>query len=232
MKQTLSRIFVVIGFILCTTWTSVSSAANLVVNGGFETPVLAGGVSQLFTPGQAIGAWTVIGNAGTNVTITQNAYSESFNNVSQFNAEEGLNSLDITGASNQGSSAGVEQLVATIAGQQYQLSLWVGRVTPTGGPGGVYATPATVDLSINGGARGHFTNSNITNGMINWQQFSTTFTAIGSSTTIDFLNGTTDNNEAGLDNVALATVPEPCSAVLAAFGVIGLAAVYFGRGTK
>ena len=59
--------------------------------------------------------------------------------------------------------------------------------------------------------------------MINWQQFSTTFTAVGSSTTIDFLNGTTDNNQAGL-NVSLVTVREPCSAVLAAFGAMGWAA--------
>src|SRR5262249_38765310 len=131
------------------------------------------------------------------------------NNVSQFNAEDGLNSLDVTGIANQGSSAGVEQVVATVPGQEYQLIFYIGRVTPNSGPSGVYPTPATVDVSIDGGARMHFTNSNVTNGVINWQQFSAMFAAAGSSTTIDFLNGTgIGNNEAGLDNVSMVPVTE------------------------
>jgi hypothetical protein len=175
-----------------------------ILNGGFEEPVLPGGAAQLFSPGAMIGAWTVVGDAGTNVYLLQTTYSEPWNNVSQFNAQEGLNSVDLSGDGNKGPSAGVEQTVPTIAGHQYTLSFFVGRATPNGGPAGVYAAPATDDLSIDGGPRISFTNSDITEGMINWKQFSYTFTANGDSTAIAFFNGTPlGTNEAGLDNVTL-----------------------------
>jgi hypothetical protein len=195
--------------------------ANLIVNGGFEDPVLAVGSAVVFTPGQAIGAWTVLGDPGTNVALGQTAYNEPFNDNTLFNAQEGLNELDITGTFNQGPSAGVEQSVATVPGQSYTLSFYVGRATPCHGPAAPYATPATVDLSIDGGARLSFTNPDVINGMVDWKPFSLTFTAVGNSTAIAFLNGTAiGNNYAGLDNVVLVpgAVPEPTSLAMLGIG--------------
>jgi hypothetical protein len=69
-----------------------------------------------------------------------------------------------------------------------------------------------------------FTNPNTTDGVINWEQCSYNFTATGSSTTITFLNGTTNSNEAGLDNVSLLEAPEPSSLAFfaAALSLLGL----------
>src|SRR5262245_23701329 len=101
--------------------------AELIVNGSFEDPVLAPGAFALFTPGQTLGgAWAVLGNPGTNIALSQTLYGEPFNNTSRFNAQDGFNSIDLTGSFNQGPSAGVEQTVATISGQQYTLSFYVG----------------------------------------------------------------------------------------------------------
>ena len=75
--------------------------------------------------------------------------------MNQFNAQSGLNSIDITGAGNTGPTDGIQQSVATTAGHQYALSFYVGRAQTVAGNGTglvFYNSPATVDLSINGGA--------------------------------------------------------------------------------
>ncbi|MGA2032382.1 MAG: DUF642 domain-containing protein [Thermoguttaceae bacterium] len=193
--------------------------AALIADGGFETPVLPSGAAQFFTPGQYIGPWLVLGSGGANVALIQTNYSE-YNGVNngllQFNAQEGLNSLDLTGAGNTGPTSGVQQTIGTTLGQAYLVSFYVGRAAGNG----YYATAATDDLSINGGPRVPFTNSNATPGHDNWQEFTYTFTATGPSTTITFYNDTPyGTNEAGLDNVNVTPVPEPASLVV--WGLLG-----------
>jgi hypothetical protein len=71
------------------------------------------------------------------------------------------------------------------------------------------------------------TNSSTTRGTQIWEQFNTSFTATGTSTTIAFINGDpiTDNSN-GLDNVVLletgAGVPEPGTILLLGAGIAGL----------
>jgi hypothetical protein len=74
-----------------------ASAQNLISNGGFETPVLAPGAVQNFATGSTIGgAWTVLGTPSTfPVGLVQTTAAEPANGISQFNAQEGLNSLDL-----------------------------------------------------------------------------------------------------------------------------------------
>jgi hypothetical protein len=191
---------------LCT--GALRASANLLVNGGFETPVLPPGGAVAFATGQTIptsgGDWTVIGDPGTSVYLLQDTYFENFNNVGQFNAQEGLNSVDLSGPFNQGPTAGVQQTVAVIPGQEYMLTFWVGLVTPASGPGGVYGGPVTVDVSIDGGPRQSFMNFDSTNNRINWKKFNLVFTATASSTTIAFFNNTAPGTFfTGLDNVDL-----------------------------
>jgi hypothetical protein len=199
--------------------------ADLIVNGGFEDPVLNPAEIRLFTPGQLVGSagWTVLGDSGTNIYVIQTTYAEPWNNISGYNAQEGLNSVDLSGDNNQGPSAGIRQTVSTVQGQQYALSFYVGSATRTDGPGGGFG-PATADLSIDGGARISFTNSDSTSGFVNWKQFTYEFTAASNSTTIDFLNGTPIGTsvETGLDNVSLTAVPEPSSLMLAGIGPLAL----------
>ena len=201
--------------------------ANLLANGGFENPVQSAGAAQTFGPGQTLPlsgpGWTVVGSPGTSIYLLENTYNEPFNSVPQFNAQEGANSVDLSGPANVGPSAGIEQTVAVVPGRSYVLTFFVGRVTPSGGPSGVYPGPATVDLVVDGGPRLPFTNSGVTNGHINWKLFSHPFTATSTQVSIAFLNGTpAGTNEAGLDGVSL----EPAVSIpaLPGWGVAALGA--------
>ena len=197
--------------------------AGLIQNGSFELPVLPSGVAMEYSGGStAIPSWTVVGD---NVLLLQTAYSELgppyFDGVVQFNAQSGLNSLDLTGGGSTDSPTdGVQQNVTTTLGDTYSLSFYVGRAQSNNGDSR-YQNPATADLSINGGPLVSFTNSDLPlSGYVDWEQFTTSFIATGSSTTITFLNGTpVGTNFAGLDNVVLTAVPEPSSLILIGVGV-------------
>jgi len=163
---------------------------------------VASGSYATFATGQSIGAWKVLGPVGNPgaVAVIQTKYAEPGNGVA-FKAQEGLNAVDLTGNANQG-SCGVQQTIPTVAGKVYQVSFYVGRAAGNS----FYATPAVVMLSINSGAATKFTNSSVTAGTVNWQHFTKTFTATGSSTKLTFLNGQTTNNYTGLDNVSVTVV--------------------------
>lgn len=206
--------FFLAGAVVLLVFQSTISWAALIADGGFETPVLTYGAVQDFGAGSTIDDWTVLGDPlGNNVDLDQTFYAESYNGMNQFNAREGSNCVDLTGGWNTGPNSGVQQTISTVEGTTYQLSFSVGRGTGNN----YYANPATVDLSINGGPRVPFTNSNSTTGMINWEDFTTSYMATGSSTTIAFLNGTPiDTMLAGLDNVSITIIPEPSTIVMLA----------------
>lgn len=218
----------VFGLILSLLGAPFALAGNLIVDGSFENPVVPVGSFLNFNPGDSIGgAWTVLGSTPGSpaVNLVQTTYNEPFNNNVHFPAEDGLNSLDLTGPSNTGPNSGVQQIVSTIAGQGYDLSFYVG--VAAGAP--VYSTPSTVDLSINGGASVGYTNANLVDGTVTWELFTTTFIATASTTTITFLNGDSTNNFNGLDNVQLVTasaVPEPSTLVLLACGLPTIVGVF------
>ena len=207
------------------TWPAAAAHANLIVDGGFEMPALPPGGLLGAGGGGSIGAWSVV---GAGVALVETSYGEPGNGITAFNSQEGLNSLDLTGFGNQGLTSGVVQGVATTVGQTYRLSFFVGRA---GGNEPYYATPATVDLSIDGGPRVGFTNSGLTPGFNNWQEFTVFFDAALSTTTLTFYNGTPGPTaEAGLDDVVLepaAAVPEPASATLLCAGVAAIIALRF-----
>jgi hypothetical protein len=195
-----------------TAFASLAHAAPF-ADGGFESPTVSPGTIANFPANQSLGPWSILGTAGNFVTLVQTTYSEPNNNITQFTAEEGLSSLDLTGPGNTGPANGISQTFTTLANGVYTISFFVGRASGNGN----YATPSTVDLSLNGATPVPFTNTNSTPGTINWQQFSLFFVAPSTSTTIAFFNGTTDNNYAGLDNIAITfipPVPEPASLTL------------------
>jgi hypothetical protein len=206
------------GPFLLTLLCTCSVQAGL-VNGDFEAPVIAGG-QNLPVPPQTIAGWTVVG--GNNTALISEPYAEG---GVTFNAQSGNQWVDLSGFENT-LADGLEQSVATTIGQEYQLSFYVGRSD-------VYdPLYAAVNLLIDGGAAGTFTNLNLTPNAINWQQFTYTFAATGTSTTVTFLNGIVPGTGyvAGLDNVDLKAVPEPSSMILAGLGLGGLA--FFRRRSK
>ena len=120
-----------------------------------------------------------------------------------FTAQDGVQSIDLTGASNQGFN-GVQQTVNLSAGA-YELSFWIGRQ----GTGPFYMGPADAQLFINNIAQGIFSNTLNTLPLdLNWQQFIFPFTTLGGPTTIGLANASlvgtiAGQNEVGLDNVSL-----------------------------
>ena len=214
--QTLLRILTgLAGVCLALTFGGLPTRANLITNGSFESPVVPSGSYLNFFPLSPPPGWTVV---GPEVSIVSGTYSAG---CCTFPAEDGNQWLDLTGPGTN-SLEGIEQAVATTPGTQYTLSFWVGNVND---PFGVFGTTSTVLLSINGGPNQPFTNS-VNSTTLSWQQFTTTFTASGSTTTIEFLNGDpiTDNSN-GLDNVVLnvsSQTPEPGTLSLLGIGMLGL----------
>lgn len=205
-------------FLLILSSVSTTTRGELIVNGGFEDPFVPSDSvpGVVYHPGDMIGAgWLVLGDLGTNLHLGRVGYNEP-NHPVVFNIFEGRNALDLSGNYDQGPSVGIQQSVATRAGFAYDLSFHVGRAMMVGGPAWPYESATTVYLSINGGPRIAFTNSDSTEGYINWKRFNHSFVATGDSTTIAFFNGSDgDNDGIFFDAVSMTSVPEPSSAILA-----------------
>jgi hypothetical protein len=201
------------------------SGANLIVNGDFETLAIGAGTFRILGSGDTtdLPGWTVTGTTcGANCVATlSTTYSEG---PLVFEAESGSQSVDLTGAGNT-LNGGIQQTITTTAGARYTISFFVGNMD-NASPN--YPSASSVLLNINGVGQGTFTNNTSTANRLNWQQFNVNFTAPTNSTVIQFVNGTpATDNEAGLDNVSVDTVPEP--ATFGFISIAGVAALIFRR---
>lgn len=204
--------------VAATSLSATPSLAQIVTNGGFETPATPAGSFTLFNAGSSLlTGWNVVGGQVATVsnTFTQNGLS--------FVAQSGSAWLDLTGFNANGPE-GVTQTIATVPGTQYTVTFWVGNVV---NPGGIFGNSSTVNMALNGSP--FFTATNTGGAGTStqfWQQFSTQFTATGTSTTLGFFNGdpSTDNSN-GLDNIVVtgqaSTIPEPGTLVMLATGLAG-----------
>ncbi len=200
-----------------------SLKANLINGGGFEQPVAGPGGFEsgalVFTVGQTFdSAWTVTGSSSGNVAITPD--TETDIGGVEYLAEEGSQSLDLTGSTDNGSATGVEQSFATTSGAQYTLSFYLGDVNNA-----AYAPhsgAASVLVELNGSLFQTATNSNSSGLTPDWEQYSYTFTATGATTTLEFINNVGAGlGYNGLDNVVVTgatATPEPASLVLLVTG--------------
>ena len=177
-----------------------------IVNGSFEEPVIAGGAFETFPGGStSIPGWTVLGIEVSTVDSVVGS------NGIAYIAQDGQQWLDLAGAANPSTTNGITQDVSTIIGSQYELSFYVGSATD-----GQFVFPSTVDLAIDGSPRISFSNNAAPTDMLDWQQFTHSFSAQNATTTIAFFDGTGPSNfVSALDNVTLTLVPEPSSLLLA-----------------
>ena len=200
------------------------SHASLIINGGFENPVVFAPGGVVAYPGGSTGitGWTV---TGSDVVLINNTHTEAGPLV--FNSQELFQHVDVTGAGNTGFSNGIFQNVPTTIGQIYNLSYWIGRANGASNDPR-YQTQSTVFLGVGGMLVASSTNADIgTTGTINWKSFSHSFTATTTSTQIGFFNGTPDlagggNNFAGVDNVSMEAVPEPTTIFAMGAGLVAL----------
>lgn len=171
-------------------------ALDLVVNGGFEQPVVPPGRYQLFASGQSFPGWQVIGARGNLAPI-----SGQYRNAGiAFNARSGAQWLDLTGLSN--TATGVQQTVRTQPGARYELRFFVGNVAGRG-----FGTTSAIEVLADGKSTGVFRNSGQVPGAQHWLPVRVPITAATAATTIAFVNrdGSNDNS-CGLDDVSLVPV--------------------------
>lgn len=202
---------------------AIAAHANLLTNGSFEDPLVPVGFYTNFPAGSpAITGWTIVGvdSAVVNTTFTQSGIT--------FEAEDGNQWVDLAGVTSNSTASGVQQAIATVAGQPYLLSFWIGSATDS-----QFFFPTTIELSIDGGTRTAYSNPIAPTDHLDWLQVMVPFTAQGTTTTLTFYNGNASNNfNTSIDNVTVEAVsvvgvlPEPSSLLLEmlGFGVASIAA--------
>lgn len=170
-------------------------AENLIANGSFEKPVVQDGGYSLFSNGQSIGRWTVVGASG-NVAPVSGTFEQ---NGVKFPSKKGKQWLDLTGVSN--TATGVEQQVKTARNAQYELTFYVGNVQ-----GSIFGATSSVQVFVDGEPVMVAVNSK-GGDVQNWKRFSTVITATKTRTTIRFINGDgPSDTHNGLDGVSLEAV--------------------------
>jgi choice-of-anchor C domain-containing protein len=191
-----------------------AKAGDLIINGDFSAPNAAtlpndGSVYKFINAGNpSLTGWTVTnGSVETDVTIPTFLAPTASGNPQN---------LDL-----DGDSAGtIAQSFATTPGQAYSLTFFYSN-NPYG-PGAA-ATVSVSDSSLNPLV---ITHTDAIAGSLDWQTVQVTFLASGASSTLTFASNDPASNTTGilLDNVSVASVPEPSSFALLSLGGIGLAA--------
>lgn len=179
--------------------TAAEAETNLLSNGSFETPSIAGSSYVLYGQGStAITGWTVVGE---DTQLTRAEFLP---------ASDGSQWIDLTGI--YGYNKGLRSdAVSTTIGQRYTLSFDIGDYYVPG-----FQT-ASLGVSINNGAQMLFTNI-YQAGVMDWKRQTLSWIADSSTASITFVgveNGNLSNNAGiGLDNVVFAqasAVPEPAT---------------------
>ncbi|MGD9635273.1 MAG: DUF642 domain-containing protein [Pirellulales bacterium] len=182
------------------------AAANLLTNGSFEAPLVPAAFYTNFPGGSnLITGWTVV---GVDSAVVDKAFTQS---GITFQAQDGNQWADLAGITSNSMTSGVSQTIPTVVNQLYEVSFYVGSATDNS-----LFFPSTIDLSIDGGPRTSYHNPAAPTTMLDWQRFTTTFTATAATTSLTFYNGSGPSNYLnGVDNISVVQIPEPASCILA-----------------
>ncbi len=186
-------------------FATACDGVSLLVNCSFEAPVIPSASLKVFSQGQSFEGWSVVGAPG-NVNIISTTFTQ---NDCSFPAQDGAQSMDLTGFSN--TPTGIAQDVATEVGATYHLSFWVGNMVD---PNGVFGVTSKVSVQINGSdAFSAFNMNDSGNKSLAWEEFAFDFTATTATTTIAFVNqDSVDDSSNFIDDVLLARAPDLCDA--------------------
>ncbi|MDD5749314.1 MAG: DUF642 domain-containing protein [Patescibacteria group bacterium] len=170
-------------------WQMNLSGANLIVNGGFETPVLASGTWAIY-PNASLTSWEV--ESGDGLEIQNNAAG----------ASHGGNQLAELDSNN---SSVIFQNISTVAGEDYNLKFWYSP--RPGRPAG----DNTIGIEVLAGANllwGQTIGATAVGGAeTDWQLYEANFTAQGATTKIRFADLGTSNSFGGyLDDIEVRMV--------------------------
>eukprot|EP00042_Codosiga_hollandica_P004588 m.14322 g.14322 ORF g.14322 m.14322 type:complete len:225 (+) comp22166_c1_seq1:658-1332(+) len=199
MKHTLSLIALLASG--ATAFAAPVPAGNLIVNGGFESTVVANGswVNVATTPG-----WTWLGGSGTGFEIRNNIAGA---------AQEGRNYIELD---TNGNTLIGQYLDNLAGGTQYDLSFWYSprefQAASTNGLQ-VFWNGQLVDATLTGlGGSGN-----------DWTQHQYRLTAQAGRNLLSFASvGTNDSLGGNLDNVSLNRIPEPGTLALTLAALAGV----------
>jgi choice-of-anchor C domain-containing protein len=171
---------------------------NLVVNGGFESPVILSQWST-FGPGP-LGGWTI---SSGSVEILRSYWQPS----------EGLQSLDTAG----NESGLIQQTITTVPGLTYRLTFDLSG-NPDGG-----TTIKTLEAGFGASTQIFYFDTTLTTRTdMQWSSQTWDIVATTSSTVLSFANIGTGPYGAALDNVSLTVIPEPSIMAFACLGAVWL----------
>jgi choice-of-anchor C domain-containing protein len=167
-----------------------ANAANLVVNGDFESNVVAsgGGFDTFSAISQGLTGWKI---ELRSVDLVG----------SYWTAAGGNNSLDLNGT---GKSV-ISQTLNTVAGQLYNLSFDLAG-NPDGGPA---VKLLSTNIAGSSPSLYSFDTAGKTKSNMGWTNYSTTFYAVSNQTTLTFASMVSGAYGAALDNISVTAVPEP-----------------------
>lgn len=213
IRQRFSSLLVSVTYLI---FLAASANANLLSNPSFELGgfINQGSATMVLPIGStAITGWTVSND--------QLAWIDT-GNPWGLSAQDGARFLDLTAYPTGAPFGGVSQTIATVSGEHYLLSFYLGSYTDRwGGPVGITASA--------GGASQAFSVTT-TSSSSTWTPFTMQFTASASTTTVT-LTGTAGFQYIGLDNVSVEglggdpnAVPEPGTCALMTVGLLAAAA--------
>lgn len=189
---------------LCSLSATPTFAASIVVNGGFEAPVVTATVGYEYrVTGDTGWGWT---NGGPSRGTVQFDTNYQVGNLQGVGEGDQAVQLELAGDY-------IEQALATDIGQLYNLTFLFAS----------FVLPGTSTLLVNiGGFSQSFTGNNL------WTPYSVSFVGASTSTLLRFTNSAPVGQPytyPHLDAIAVEAVPEPASLLLFGAGTLVLGAI-------
>ncbi len=193
---------------------SAASATNIIVNGGFESPVITQTCCTTVPGNGNVDPWIV---GPGNVNVVNGYYGSTNGNL----AKEGNQYLDLIG---EGGAGSISQTFNTVLNQVYTLTFSYSHNIFGGSSSDGPSFSANFSVGNLSGTISHDTG---TTNNLDWKTYTGSFIGDGKTDTLNFTNTSPTSGNAGmfLDAISVSAAPEPATwmMMIGGFGVAGVA---------